>query len=107
MPVRQIKISSPNGRGACLASRSARLAAALVGGSPVAGPWNCLAWLLAQEPWIVPIHGTRKLTRLDENLAAADLELSATDLNEIETASAAITVQGARYPEALEQLIDR
>ena len=57
-----------------------------------------LAWLHAQKPWVVPIPGTRKLARLDENLAAADLELTATDLNEIETASAAITVQGARYP---------
>jgi aryl-alcohol dehydrogenase-like predicted oxidoreductase len=66
-----------------------------------------LAWLLAQEPWIVPIPGTRKLARLEENLVAADLELSATDMTEIETASAAITVQGARYPEALERLIDR
>jgi aryl-alcohol dehydrogenase-like predicted oxidoreductase len=66
-----------------------------------------LAWLLAQQPWIVPIPGTRKLARLDENLAAADLELTAADLNEIETASAAITVQGARYPEANERLVDR
>ena len=66
-----------------------------------------LAWLLAQKPWVVPIPGTRKLARLDENIAAADLELTATDLNEIETASAAITVQGARYPEAMERLIDR
>jgi aryl-alcohol dehydrogenase-like predicted oxidoreductase len=66
-----------------------------------------LGWLLAQEPWIVPIPGTRKLARLEENLAAADLELTANDLEEIETASAAITVQGARYPEALERLIDR
>ncbi len=66
-----------------------------------------LAWLLAQKPWIVPIPGTRKLARLEENLAAADLELAATDLDEIETASAAITVQGARYPEAMERLIDR
>ena len=66
-----------------------------------------LAWLLAQEPWIVPISGTRKLARLEENLGAAELELTATDLTEIETASAAITVQGARYPEAMERLIDR
>jgi len=66
-----------------------------------------LAWLLAQEPWVVPIPGTRKLARLEENLAAADLELTATDLNEIETASAAITVRGDRYPEAMERLIDR
>ena len=66
-----------------------------------------LAWLLAQKPWIVPIPGTRKLTRLQENLAAANLELTATDLDEIDTASAAITVEGARYPEAMERLIDR
>ncbi len=66
-----------------------------------------LAWLLAQEPWIVPIPGTRKLARLEENLAAAGLELTTADLNEIETASAAITVQGARYPEAMERLIDQ
>ena len=66
-----------------------------------------LAWLLAQKPWVVPIPGTRKLARLEENIAAADLELTTTDLNEIETASAAITVQGARYPEAMERLIDR
>ena len=66
-----------------------------------------LAWLLAQQPWIVPIPGTRKLARLEENLAAADLELTAADLDEIETASAAITVQGDRYPEAMERLIDR
>jgi len=66
-----------------------------------------IAWLLAQKPWIVPIPGTRKLTRLEENLAAADLELTATDLDEIDTASAAITVEGARYPESMERLIDR
>jgi len=62
---------------------------------------------LAQQPWIVPIPGTRKLGRLEENLAAADLALTATDLAEIETASAGIEVQGARYPEAMERLIDR
>lgn len=66
-----------------------------------------LAWLLAQQPWIVPIPGTRKLTRLEENLAAADLQLTTAELDEIGTASAAITVQGARYPEAMERLIDR
>jgi aryl-alcohol dehydrogenase-like predicted oxidoreductase len=66
-----------------------------------------LAWLLAREPWIVPIPGTRRLARLEENLAAAGLELTAADRDEIETASAAITVQGARYPEANERLIDR
>ena len=66
-----------------------------------------LAWLLAQQPWIVPIPGTRKLSRLEENLAAADLELAAADLAEIETASAGIEVQGARYPDAMQRLIDR
>jgi aryl-alcohol dehydrogenase-like predicted oxidoreductase len=66
-----------------------------------------LAWLLAQQPWLAPIPGTRKLARLEENLAAADLELSAADLDEITTASAGITMEGARYPEALEKMIDR
>jgi aryl-alcohol dehydrogenase-like predicted oxidoreductase len=66
-----------------------------------------LAWLLAQHPWIVPIPGTRKVSRLEENLGAADLQLSRTDLDEIESASTAITVQGARYPDAMERLIDR
>lgn len=65
-----------------------------------------LAWLLTQAPWIVPIPGTRKLTRLEENLAAADLQLTTAELDEISTASAAITLRGARYPEALERLID-
>ena len=62
-----------------------------------------LAWLLAQKPWIVPIPGTRKLERLDENLGAADVELSIEDLREIEEAAKKITVQGARYPEAYER----
>jgi aryl-alcohol dehydrogenase-like predicted oxidoreductase len=62
-----------------------------------------LAWLLAQKPWIVPIPGTTKLTRLEENIGAADLELSAGDLADIEAASARITVQGDRYPEHLEK----
>jgi aryl-alcohol dehydrogenase-like predicted oxidoreductase len=62
-----------------------------------------LAWLLAQRPWIVPIPGTTKLNRLKENNGAAILDLSPEDLREIETATSAITVQGARYPEALEQ----
>jgi aryl-alcohol dehydrogenase-like predicted oxidoreductase len=66
-----------------------------------------LAWLLAQHPWIVPIPGTRKLGRLEENLAAADLVLTATDLAELDTASAAVVVQGARYPEAMQRMIDR
>ena len=66
-----------------------------------------LAWLLAQHPWIVPIPGTRKLPRLEENLAAAELELTATDLAHLDTASAAIEVQGARYPEAMQRMIDK
>ena len=63
-----------------------------------------LAWVLAQKPWMVPIPGTTKLHRLDENLAAASLELSADDLREIEDASSRITVLGARYPEAIEKM---
>jgi aryl-alcohol dehydrogenase-like predicted oxidoreductase len=66
-----------------------------------------LAWLLAQKPWIVPIPGTTKLHRLDENNGAVSLELSSEDLSEIASASAKITVQGARYPEKLEQLTGR
>ena len=62
-----------------------------------------LAWILAQKPWIVPIPGTRKLERLDENLGAAALELTTTDLEDIERAASAITVEGARYPEELEK----
>ncbi len=62
-----------------------------------------LAWLLAQKPWIVPIPGTTKLARLHENIAAATVELTADDLREIDSAASKITVQGARYPEALEK----
>ncbi len=60
-----------------------------------------LAWLLAQKPWIVPIPGTTKLHRLEENLGAADIELTAGDLAEIERAAAEIHVEGERYPEQL------
>jgi aryl-alcohol dehydrogenase-like predicted oxidoreductase len=63
-----------------------------------------LAWLLAQKPWIVPIPGTRKLERLDENNGAAAVELTSDDLHEIESAASKITVQGARYPEHLERM---
>jgi aryl-alcohol dehydrogenase-like predicted oxidoreductase len=63
-----------------------------------------LAWLLAQKPWIVPIPGTTKLHRLDENLGAAAVELTSDDLREIDVAASQITVQGARYPERLEQM---
>jgi aryl-alcohol dehydrogenase-like predicted oxidoreductase len=66
-----------------------------------------LAWLLAQKPWIVPIPGTTKLHRLQENLGAASVQLTPDDLREIETAAAGIEVQGARYPEKLEQLTGR
>jgi aryl-alcohol dehydrogenase-like predicted oxidoreductase len=62
-----------------------------------------LAWLLAQKPWIVPIPGTTKLHRLEENIGAAAVELTPDDLREIEDAAAQITIQGARYPEALER----
>jgi len=66
-----------------------------------------LAWLLAQKPWIVPIPGTTKLSRLDENIGAVALELTADDLSEIDRGAAQITIQGARYPEKLEQMTGR
>jgi aryl-alcohol dehydrogenase-like predicted oxidoreductase len=66
-----------------------------------------LAWLLAQEPWIVPIPGTTKLHRLEENLGATDVDLSAEDLTEIESAFSGIEVQGQRYPEAMQKLVGR
>ena len=66
-----------------------------------------LAWILAQKPWIVPIPGTTKLHRLEENIAAADVELTHDDLHEIETAAERITAQGARYAEAQQRMIDR
>jgi aryl-alcohol dehydrogenase-like predicted oxidoreductase len=66
-----------------------------------------LAWLLAQKPWIVPIPGTTKLHRLEENIGAADLELTADDLRQIDSASSKITLQGNRYPERLEQMTGR
>jgi len=66
-----------------------------------------LAWLLAQKSWIVPIPGTTKLARVEENIGAADIELSADDLREIVSASSKITVQGARYPEELERMTYR
>jgi aryl-alcohol dehydrogenase-like predicted oxidoreductase len=66
-----------------------------------------LAWLLAQKPWIVPIPGTTKLHRLDENIGAGTLKLTPDDLREIESAASKIEVQGARYPEKLEQMTGR
>src|SRR5947209_7377311 len=66
-----------------------------------------LAWLLAQKPWIVPIPGTTKLHRLEENLGAAEIELTQDDLRQIENVSSKIPVQGARYPEHLQKLVNR
>src|SRR5207253_9798846 len=66
-----------------------------------------LAWLLAQKPWIVPIPGTTKLERLEENSGAAALELTSDDLREIDSAASKITVQGARYPENLARMTGR
>jgi aryl-alcohol dehydrogenase-like predicted oxidoreductase len=66
-----------------------------------------LAWLLAQKPWIVPIPGTRKLERLDENIGAAGVELTPDDIREIDSTASQITVEGARYPERLEQMTGR
>ena len=66
-----------------------------------------LAWLLAQKPWIVPIPGTRRLERLEENVGAADVELTAWDLSEIDEAASKIHIEGERYPENLERLTGR
>jgi len=66
-----------------------------------------LAWLLAQKPWIVPIPGTTRLNRLDENLGAASVELTVDDLREIDDAASEITIEGARYPDKLEQMTGR
>ena len=66
-----------------------------------------LAWLLAQKPWSVPIPGTTKLHRLDENIRAASIELTPDDLRELDSAASTIPVEGARYPDALEQMTGR
>jgi aryl-alcohol dehydrogenase-like predicted oxidoreductase len=66
-----------------------------------------LAWLLAREPWIVPIPGTRRLERLEENIGAAAVELTDDDLRDIASAASKIPVQGARYPEALQRMTGR
>jgi aryl-alcohol dehydrogenase-like predicted oxidoreductase len=66
-----------------------------------------LAWLLARKPWIVPIPGTRRLERLDENLAAAELTLSQDDIEELTSASDSVDVQGDRYPSAMQAMVDR
>ncbi len=66
-----------------------------------------LAWLLAQKPWIVPIPGSRKLERLDENIGALAIALTPNDLQEIKSAISKLTVQGDRYPEELKQMTGR
>jgi aryl-alcohol dehydrogenase-like predicted oxidoreductase len=66
-----------------------------------------LAWLLTQKPWIVPIPGTTKLERVEENIGATSLELTPDDLREIDSAVSRVTVQGARYPEAVEKMTGR
>lgn len=66
-----------------------------------------LAWLLSRKPWLVPIPGTTKLHRLEENIGAAAISLTGDDLREIEAALARITVQGARYPEHLQRRVGR
>jgi len=66
-----------------------------------------LAWLLAKKPWIVPIPGTTKLSRLEENLGAAIVELTAEDVRALEDASSKIKIEGARYPKFHEQLVGR
>jgi aryl-alcohol dehydrogenase-like predicted oxidoreductase len=63
-----------------------------------------LAWLLAQRPWIVPIPGTTKPNRLEENIGAVEVELTADDLREIDSAASKIAVEGARYPEELQRM---
>jgi aryl-alcohol dehydrogenase-like predicted oxidoreductase len=80
----------------------------IIGGRKRATPAQiALAWLLAQKPWIVPIPGTTKLHRLEENIGAVAVELTPGDLKEIDLAASAITVQGARYPEKLEKMTGR
>ncbi|MFZ1410596.1 MAG: aldo/keto reductase [Micropruina sp.] len=66
-----------------------------------------LAWLLAQQPWIAPIPGTKRISRLEENLGAAEVEFTVAQLEEIQSAADQITIAGARYPEALDRMVDR
>ncbi len=83
------------------------LLAAIAARKQVTPAQLALAWLLAQKPWIVPIPGTTKLHRLEENIGAAALELTADELREISDAAAKITVQGDRYPEILNRMVGR
>jgi aryl-alcohol dehydrogenase-like predicted oxidoreductase len=66
-----------------------------------------LAWILAQKPWMVPIPGTTKLHRLEENLGAVNVELTANDLKQLDDATSQIDIQGERYPEHLQKLVGR
>ena len=66
-----------------------------------------LAWILAQKPWMVPIPGTTKLHRLEENIDAVNIELTADDLHQIDDAASKVEVQGARYPESAQRMINR
>jgi aryl-alcohol dehydrogenase-like predicted oxidoreductase len=66
-----------------------------------------LAWLLAQKPWIVPIPGTTKVSRLEENLEAVNIKLTTDDLREIDSSASEIKVEGARYPEYLQKMVGR
>jgi aryl-alcohol dehydrogenase-like predicted oxidoreductase len=66
-----------------------------------------LAWLLAQKPWIVPIPGTTKMTRMEENIGAADVELTADDLKQIQDATSKLSLEGARLPEAMLKMTGR
>jgi aryl-alcohol dehydrogenase-like predicted oxidoreductase len=79
--------------------------AGIAAGKKATSAQIALAWLLAQKPWIVPIPGTTKLHRLEENLAAADLDLNAADLNEIDKTLSAITIHGERYPAWMQQIV--
>ena len=86
--------------GRCCSARSRR-------GKGATPAQIALAWLLAQKPWIVPIPGTTKLHRLEENLGAATVELTAEDLRDIEAALSTVAVQGERYPAHLQQRVGR
>jgi aryl-alcohol dehydrogenase-like predicted oxidoreductase len=83
------------------------LLAAIGSGKGATPAQIALAWLLARKPWIVPIPGTTKLSRLEENLRATEIQLTAEDLRRIDSAAAGITVHGARYPEHLQKLVGR
>jgi aryl-alcohol dehydrogenase-like predicted oxidoreductase len=95
---------SPIDQGALAAAPGLRAVAATRGATPAQ---VALAWVLAQKPWMVPIPGTTKLPRLEENLGAADVDLTADDLRKIDVAASRIELRGARYSEASQRMIDR